>query len=295
MVSLWPPPTQQPPTQQPSQQSPTQPSGQPTPGQHPSGQPTPGQPTPGQHPSGQQSPLAVRLSPVARTLRHLVALTRETVPPMHPAGRPFVVGGTAGMLLLSRLSPVAGALGAVATVCCAAFFREPHRVPPTDPGLVVAAADGTVRTVGPAPAPAELGLGSEPLLRISVFLSIFDVHVQRSPVDGEVRQVVHRPGKFLSADLDKASDANERTCLLLRSWAGHDVAVVQIAGLVARRIVCSVRPGDVLRAGGTYGLIRFGSRVDLYLPPDSAVLVRPGQRTIGGETPLARLPGPGEG
>ncbi|MGH3939831.1 MAG: phosphatidylserine decarboxylase, partial [Pseudonocardiaceae bacterium] len=151
-------------------------------------------------------------------------------------------------------------------------------------------ADGTVSSVAPAPAPAELGLDSEPRPRVSVFLSVFDVHVQRIPVDGEVRRIAYRPGRFLSADLDKASEVNERNSMLLRSTAGHDVAVVQIAGLVARRIVCSVRPDEKLRAGHTYGLIRFGSRVDLYLPPSSEILVRPGQHTVGGETPLARLP-----
>ncbi len=224
-------------------------------------------------------------------LRHLVDLAHETLPPMHPAGRPFVAGGAAAtLLLLRRLSPTAGTLGAVATVCCAAFFREPRRVPPTDPTLAVAPADGTVSSVTPAPAPAELGLDGQVRPRVSVFLSIFDVHVQRIPVDGEVRQVAYRPGVFLPADLDKASEANERASVLVRSTTGHDLAVVQIAGLVARRIVCSVRPGDVVATGSTYGLIRFGSRVDLYLPPGSAVLVRPGQRTVGGETVLARLP-----
>jgi phosphatidylserine decarboxylase len=228
------------------------------------------------------------------TLRHLVDLTRETLPPMHPAGRPFVAGGAVATLLLRTLSPTAGTLGAIATACCAAFFREPRRVPPLDPGLAVAPADGTVTSVAPAPAPAELGLGDQLRPRVSVFLSVFDVHVQRIPVDGEVRHVAHRPGKFLSAGLDKASDVNERASVLLRSTTGHDVAVVQIAGLVARRIVCSVRPGDTVAAGSTYGLIRFGSRVDLYLPPGSAVLVRCGQHTVGGETPLARLPATGE-
>ncbi len=227
-------------------------------------------------------------------LRHLVDLTRETLPPMHPAGRPFVAAGAAATLLLRRLSPTAAALGAVATACCAAFFREPHRVPPQDPTLAVAPADGTVSSVAPAPAPAELGLGGQVRPRVSVFLSVFDVHVQRIPVDGEVRHVAYHPGMFLPADLDKASEANERASVLLHSTTGHDLAVVQIAGLVARRIVCSVRPGDVVAAGSTYGLIRFGSRVDLYLPPGSAVLVRPGQRTVGGETPLARLPAAGE-
>lgn len=217
-------------------------------------------------------------------------LAHETLPPMHPAGRPFVAGGAAVSMLLGRLSPAAGVFGAAATVCCAAFFRDPHRVPPTDPGLAVAPADGVVRSVGPAPAPAELGLDSAPRPRVSVFLSVFDVHVQRIPVDGEVGRIAYRPGKFLSADLNKASEVNERNSVLLHSSTGHDVAVVQIAGLLARRIVCSVRPGEVVRSGSTYGLIRFGSRVDLYLPPGSEVLVRPRQRTIGGETALARLP-----
>jgi phosphatidylserine decarboxylase len=228
------------------------------------------------------------------TLRHLVDLARETLPPMHPAGRPFVVAGAVTTLLLRRLSPTASTLGALATACCAAFFREPHRVPPQDPELAVAPADGTVRSVTLAPTPAELGLGGQPQPRVSVFLSVFDVHVQRIPMDGEICHVAYRPGKFLTADLDKASEDNERASVLLRSSTGHNLVVVQIAGLVARRIVCSVRPGDMVRAGATYGLIRFGSRVDVYLPPGSELLVRPGQRTVGGETALARLPATGE-
>lgn len=214
---------------------------------------------------------------------------------MHPAGRPFVAAAAASTLLLRPLSPTASMLGALATACCAAFFREPHRVGPQDPALAVAAADGTVRSVSLAPAPAELGLDRRPRPRVSVFLSVFDVHVQRVPVDGQVCQVAYRPGRFLAADLDQASEANERASVWLRSTRGHDLAVVQIAGLVARRIICSLRPGQRVRAGASYGLIRFGSRVDVYLPPGSVVLVRPGQRTVGGETPLARLPGVGEG
>jgi phosphatidylserine decarboxylase len=227
------------------------------------------------------------------TLRHLVDLARETLPPMHPAGRPFVAAGAVTTLLLRRLSPTASTLGAIATACCAAFFREPHRVPPQDPELAVAPADGTVNSVTLALAPAELGLGGQPRPRVSVFLSVFDVHVQRIPMDGEIRHVAYRPGKFLTADLDKASEDNERASVLLRSTTGHNLVVVQIAGLVARRIVCSVRPGDMVRAGATYGLIRFGSRVDVYLPPGSELLVQPGQRTVGGETALARLPAAG--
>lgn len=229
------------------------------------------------------------------TLRHLAELTRQTVPPMHRAGLPFVAGAGAATLLLRRLSPTAGVLGGLATVCCAAFFREPRRVPPGDPRLAVAPADGTVHSVAPAVPPAELGLGAEPRPRVSVFLSVFDVHVQRAPVDGEVRRVEYRPGQFLSAGLDKSSELNERASVLLRDAGGHELAVVQIAGLIARRIVCPVRPGDRLTAGATYGLIRFGSRVDLYLPVGSEITVREGQRTVGGETALARLPEPAEG
>lgn len=224
------------------------------------------------------------------TLRHVVDLARETLPPMHPAGRPFVVAGAATTLLLRRLSPTASTLGALATVCCAAFFREPQRVPPRDPELALAPADGTVCSVSAAAPPAELGLDARPRPRISVFLSVFDVHVQRIPMDGEIRRVAYRPGAFLTADLDKSSEDNERASVLLRSHTGHELVVVQIAGLVARRIVCSVRPGDMVAAGATYGLIRFGSRVELYLPPGSAPLAHPGQRTVGGETALARLP-----
>lgn len=221
---------------------------------------------------------------------HLAALIRQTVPPMHRAGRPFVLCAAVVSLLARRASRPAGVVGAVATAAVACFFRAPHRVPPTRPGLVVAPADGTVSTVGSAPPPAELGLGAEPRARVSAFLSVFDVHVQRIPLDGEVVRVAYRPGAFLSADLDKASEVNERNSLLLRGSGGHELAVVQIAGLVARRIVCSVGEGDAVRMGQTYGLIRFGSRVDLYLPPGSEVLVRPGQRTVGGETVLATLP-----
>src|ERR671916_181671 len=228
--------------------------------------------------------------------RHLATLVRATVPPMHRAGRPFVVGSALATLLLRRTTRRAGTVGAIATAALGCFSREPHRVPPGRPGVAVAPADGTVSTVGAAPPPAELGLGTAPRPRVSVFLNIFDVHVQRIPIDGEVTRVAYRPGAFLSADLDKASDVNERNSLLLRGAGGHELAVVQIAGLVARRIVCTAREGDAVQAGRTYGLIRFGSRVDLYLPVGSDLLVRPGQRTIGGETVLATLPdsvGPG--
>lgn len=221
---------------------------------------------------------------------HALELARDAVPPMHPAGRPFVTGAAAASLLLRRASRGAGLAGWLATAGIAWFFREPRRVGPGRTGVALAPADGTVSDVSLAAAPPELGLGGEPRPRVSVFLSVFDAHVQRAPADGEVREVAYRPGKFLSADLDKASEANERNSLLLRTAEGHELVVAQIAGLVARRIVCSVRPGDSVAAGATYGLIRFGSRVDLYLPPGSRVLVREGQRSVGGETVLGELP-----
>jgi phosphatidylserine decarboxylase len=222
-------------------------------------------------------------------LAHIVALTRAVVPPMHPAGRRFVFGAAAATLLLRRLSRRLGVVGAVLTAAVAWFFREPKRVAPARSNVVVSAADGTVSQVVLAPPPAELGFTGGEWLRISVFLSVFDVHVQRAPVSGEVARAEYRAGAFLSADLDKASEDNERNSLLLSTPEGHEVAVVQIAGLVARRIVCQVAAGDKVRAGDTYGLIRFGSRVDVYVPSDSRVLVEPGQRTIGGETVLAEL------
>ncbi|MEV0680912.1 phosphatidylserine decarboxylase [Actinosynnema sp. NPDC050436] len=221
---------------------------------------------------------------------HFIDLARGIIPPMHPAGRPFVAGAAVATLLLRRFSRRAGVVGGLLTAWVAWFFREPKRATPTRPNLAVAPADGTVSHVVDAVPPVELGLGDVPMTRISVFLSVFDVHVQRVPVSGAVRQVSYRPGKFLSADLDKASEDNERNTVWLTSTEGHDVVVVQIAGLVARRIVCHVADGDKVEVGRTYGLIRFGSRVDLYVPQGSRVLVEAGQRTIGGETVLAELP-----
>ncbi|GAA2818155.1 phosphatidylserine decarboxylase [Saccharopolyspora taberi] len=233
--------------------------------------------------------MSTEQEPKTSPLAHLVALARDTVPPMHPAGRPFVLGAAVATLLLRRRWRRAGVLGGILTAWCAWFFREPRRTTPNRTGIAVAPADGTVAHVEQAVPPAELGLGDAPMTRVSVFLTIFDVHVQRIPLAGEVAKVAYRPGKFLSADLDKASEDNERNSMLIRGADGTSVAVVQIAGLVARRIVCSAAEGDQVLAGHTYGLIRFGSRVDLYVPAGSRVLVEPGQRTIGGETVVAEL------
>ncbi|MET9632441.1 phosphatidylserine decarboxylase [Lentzea sp. NPDC006480] len=225
-----------------------------------------------------------------KPVSHFLELARGMVPPMHPAGRPFVAGAAIATLLVRLRFKRLGVVLGLVTAWVAWFFREPKRVTPTRPNLAVAPADGTVSHVVDAVPPAELGLGTQPMTRVSVFLSVFDVHVQRVPADGEVVQVSYHPGKFLSADLDKASEENERNTVWLRTTSGIDLVVVQIAGLVARRIVCEVAEGEKVAAGQTYGLIRFGSRVDLYVPRSSRVLVEAGQRTIGGETVLAELP-----
>lgn len=220
--------------------------------------------------------------------QRFIELVRSTVPPLHPAGLPFIAGGL-GLAALGRHRRWLRTAGLGAAGFCALFFRHPPRVPPSRPGAVVAPADGLVTLLDTAVPPAELGLGTTPMTRISIFLSIFDAHVQRAPVAGAVQAVVHRPGKFLSADKDNASEDNERNSVWIRTPDGVDIVAVQIAGLIARRIVCTARAGDTLGLGETYGLIRFGSRLDTYLPTDARVLVESGQRAIGGETILAEL------
>ncbi|WP_099184542.1 phosphatidylserine decarboxylase [Mycobacterium kansasii] len=232
--------------------------------------------------------------------QHLLALVRSTVPPIHPAGRPFIAAGLAaasaailGQAATGRDLRWLRRTGLLAAGASAGFFRHPSRVSPTRPGVIVAPADGVICVIDSAAPPAELSMGAAPLPRVSIFLSIFDVHVQRSPVSGEVIAVHHRPGRFGSADLPSASADNERTSVRIRTSSGSQVSeviVVQIAGLVARRIVCDAHVGDKLSIGDTYGLIRFGSRLDTYLPPGAEPVVREGQRAIAGETVLAELP-----
>lgn len=214
---------------------------------------------------------------------------RSSVPPVHPAGRPFIAAGLA-VALTGRKHRWLRRAGLLATCACAGFFRHPPRVPPTRPGAVVAPADGVVCVIDSAAPPAELGMGDAPLPRVSIFLSLLDAHVQRAPVSGEVVAMQHRPGRFGSADLAAASTDNERTSLRIRTPTGADVVAVQIAGLLARRIICDARVGDKLTIGDTYGLIRFGSRLDTYLPAGAEPLVVAGQRAIAGETVLAELP-----
>ena len=209
--------------------------------------------------------------------------------PMHREGRRFVAAFAAVTVLLFLLWEPLGWIGAGLTVWCYYFFRDPARVTPVRPGLVVSPADGVVSQVGPALPPPELGLGGVPMTRISVFMSVFNCHVNRTPVAGTVRTVAYRPGKFLNASLDKASEDNERNGLVIDMEDGRALGVVQIAGLVARRIVCFTAEGRRLETGERFGLIRFGSRLDVYLPEGVAPLVVTGQKMVAGETVLADL------
>lgn len=208
----------------------------------------------------------------------------------HRAGTPFITGGAvavvAGLVLGQGWLAV---LGVLFTGFCLYFFRDPDRVPPPRPGLLLAPADGRVVSVGLALPPAELGLGPEPRWRIATFLSVLNVHVNRVPADGTVGRIAYRAGAFVNASLDKASDGNERNALSIRLSDGRHIAVVQIAGLIARRILCDVREGEPVVAGSRFGIIRFGSRTDLYLPDGVRPLVSVGQTMVGGETVMAEL------
>jgi phosphatidylserine decarboxylase len=208
---------------------------------------------------------------------------------MHPEGLPFV-GVSLAVAAAGHRNKWLRRAGLASAAANAAFFRHPPRVPPTRAGLVVAPADGLICLIEEAVPPAELGLPATPLPRISIFLSVLDAHVQRAPIGGEVVAVEHRPGLFGSADLASASEDNERNSVVIRTPEGVEVVAVQIAGLVARRIVCNVKVGDKLTIGDTYGLIRFGSRLDTYLPAGSNILVSTRQRSLAGETVLAELP-----
>jgi phosphatidylserine decarboxylase len=213
---------------------------------------------------------------------------RSQLVPITPEGYPFIgVFALVSLILFWLWSPL-GWLGTLATIWCAYFFRDPPRVTPVREGLVVAPADGRVSQVTSALPPTDLDLGNNPLPRISIFMSVFDCHVNRSPVAGKIEKIVYHSGKFLNADLDKASVDNERNCLVITT-AGARIAVVQIAGLVARRIVCFVRSGQSVGAGERFGMIRFGSRLDVYLPEGTLPLVAVGQTSIAGETVLADL------
>jgi phosphatidylserine decarboxylase len=211
---------------------------------------------------------------------------RGQIPPIHPEGYPFIGAFALASLILFWIWSPLGWIGTVLTVWCALFFRDPKRVTPQGEGIVVAPADGRVSLIVQAVPPPELGLGDRSLLRVSIFMSVFNCHVNRSPVAGRVERIVYRPGKFINAELDKASEDNERNSLVIATPGGR-IGVVQIAGLVARRIVSFVREGQSLAAGERFGLIRFGSRLDVYLPEGAKALVSEGQTAVAGETVVA--------
>jgi phosphatidylserine decarboxylase len=216
------------------------------------------------------------------------------IKPMHPEGRRFVAIFAVLTVCLAVVWTPLGLAGAAVTVWCYYFFRDPVRSVPLAPGLIVSPADGVVSLIGPAVPPDGLGMPDEPLTRISVFMSVFNCHVNRAVADGQVGAVVYRAGKFFNASLDKASEQNERNALRIDLPDGRRIAVVQIAGLVARRIVCFVATGADIRRGDRFGLIRFGSRLDVYLPPGIVPDVALGQTMIAGETVIARLDGRGQ-
>lgn len=223
-----------------------------------------------------------------------VAAVRWRFPAVHPEGRKYVVIAAAIALLFALLAwetlawPMAGI-----TLWVAAFFRDPIRTTPRGAGMIVAPADGLVTMIATVPPPREMagtdGLGDAPLIRVSIFMSVFDVHINRTPIPGVIKRVVYISGKFLNADLDKASEENERQHILVEGHDGGRIGFTQIAGLVARRIVPFVKTGDIVGPGQRVGLIRFGSRVDVYLPAGTTPMVALGQRAIAGETILGRI------
>jgi len=217
-------------------------------------------------------------------------MLQSIVTPIHREGWPFIAAFLLATLFLAWLWQPLGWAGAVLTLWCVYFFRDPARVTPVGAGLVVSPADGIVQMIQPASPPPELGFGERPLMRVSIFMNVFNVHVNRVPVDGSVVALAYRPGKFLNAALDKASEMNERQSIHLRTSDGQDICLVQIAGLVARRIKCDLTVGQSLRSGERFGIIRFGSRVDVYLPDGVPPLVAVGQTMVAGETVLAELP-----
>jgi phosphatidylserine decarboxylase len=209
--------------------------------------------------------------------------------PIAREGRPFIAIFAVATVILALIADWLLVPGLILTAWCVYFFRDPDRVTPVRTGLVISPADGVVVSVGPAPWPKELDMGDGEVQRVCIFMNVFDVHVNRTPVDGRVVKLAYVPGAFVNASLDKASEKNERQLVAMESRDGRPLAFVQIAGLVARRIICKISEGQTLLAGERMGMIRFGSRVDVYLPPDVAPQVALGQRCVAGETVIADL------
>ena len=222
-------------------------------------------------------------------------MRHNLIPQIHRAGWPFIGAFALAALLLAAVAAPLGWLGAILTLWCVWFFRDPDRTTPVRaglPGLIVSPADGVVQLVDKAAPPPELDMGSEPRWRVCVFMNVFNVHVNRSPGDGTVARLAYRPGKFIDASLDKASEDNERMAMRLVLADGRDLACVQIAGLIARRILCEAAEGQSLAAGQRYGMIRFGSRLDVYLPVGVEPLAAEGQTMIAGESVIADAASP---
>lgn len=212
---------------------------------------------------------------------------------IHKEGIPFIALFAGVNLLAFLMAPLLGFLLLPVTIWCVAFFRDPDRQTPQGPGLIISPADGKLLPIVETPPPPELGLGDTPRIRLSIFMNVFNVHVNRNPVSGRVMAVAYRPGKFFNASFDKASIHNERMAIRVRpegaTGSDQDLVVVQIAGLVARRIVCDLVQGHEVQRGARFGMIRFGSRLDVYLPPGAQLKIAPGTITVAGETVLAEL------
>lgn len=207
--------------------------------------------------------------------------------PINKAGWPFIAIFAALTVIAAYFNEPLGWVGVILTTWCIYFFRDPDRFTPTREGLVISPADGVVQMISEAVPPAELEMGDQPLNRIAIFMNVFDVHVNRVPIAGTITKLAYRPGKFLNASLDKASELNERQSVRLTTADNTDIAFVQIAGLVARRIKCDIEEQQSVITGQRFGLIRFGSRVDIYLPKSVSALVAVGQRAVAGETVIA--------
>lgn len=204
---------------------------------------------------------------------------------VHREGYAIILFAACVTFLLAVMKPSLGWIALFMTLGLCYFFRNPSRVSPTDSGLVLSPADGLVQSISCAFPPKELGLDpSCEMQKVSIFLSVFDVHVNRVPASGQILKLAYNPGRFINASLDKASEYNERQSVLMQTASGPQIAFVQIAGLIARRIVCDLKESQEVRAGQSFGIIKFGSRVDVYLPKATEILVAPGQRMVGGET-----------
>jgi phosphatidylserine decarboxylase len=221
---------------------------------------------------------------------NIIDAIKNALVPVHREGWPFIAGFLVAAIVLGWIWDGFFWIGLALTVWCAYFFRDPPRVTPVSEDFITSPADGKISAIGQAIPPRELDFGEDSMQRISIFMNVFNCHVNRSPVSGRIAHIVHKPGSFLSAEMDKASTDNERNSMLIESPRGR-LAVVQIAGLVARRIVCWAQEGSEISAGERFGLIRFGSRVDIYLPAGATVCVALGQTAIAGETLLARYDG----